>query len=77
MPNYIYDELENLKKIKDYYKFGLQVSIFSDTPHVVESFVLRNIHVSRVTINKNPTYQNSLIPWGGIKVPDIVGLRIS
>ncbi len=62
---------EDLKDLVFYlkrrYSFGLQISVFSKKPKIIEEFFLNELNISRITININPTYQNSLLPWGGYK----------
>ena len=49
------------------YKYGLQVTLFSQRPEPLQNKILKVIQTSRLVINKDPTYQNSLLPWGGYR----------
>jgi len=63
-----YDDLnEVLQLLKNYWKYGLQISIFTKNRNLIDR-IKREIHIGRITINMNPTYQNSLLPWGGYKL---------
>jgi len=63
-----YDDLnEVFQLLKNYWKYGLQISIFTKNRNLIDK-IKREIHVGRITINMNPTYQNSLLPWGGYKL---------
>lgn len=53
--------------IQNNYDYGLQVSIFSENPDSIIELLVRNLNLSRITVNMNPTFQNSLLPWGGYK----------
>jgi|GEM_PF-6600326 len=54
-------------RIKYIYNFGLQVSIFSENPDRLKVKLLKELKIARIMINLNPTFQNSLLPWGGYK----------
>lgn len=56
-----------LHLLKTYWKYGLQISLFTKSKNTIDK-IKREIHVGRITININPTYQNSLLPWGGYKL---------
>ncbi|MCB0412814.1 MAG: aldehyde dehydrogenase family protein [Bdellovibrionales bacterium] len=64
-------EYSNLEEVidllKSNYRYGLQISIFGNRTDRLEKCLLSEIHFSRLTINMNPTIQNSLLPWGGYK----------
>jgi acyl-CoA reductase-like NAD-dependent aldehyde dehydrogenase len=54
-----------IKSINLNYHFGLQVSFFGKSQDEWKEKILKNIPVGRLTLNMNPIYQNSLLPWGG------------
>ena len=56
-----------LHLLKTYWKYGLQISLFTKNKNTIDK-IKKEIHVGRITININPTYQNSLLPWGGYKL---------
>lgn len=64
---YYFSNINQLHRVLKENKFGLQISIFSDH-NELEVFVLRYGKVGRITVNRNPLDQNSLLPWGGYKI---------
>jgi aldehyde dehydrogenase (NAD+) len=63
-----YNKIEEIVSyLQRNYDFGLQVSIFTKTPETIIENLSQNLNISRVTVNMNPTFQNSLLPWGGYK----------
>ncbi|WP_414617746.1 aldehyde dehydrogenase family protein [Dyadobacter sp. 32] len=49
------------------YRYGLQVTLFSGRPELLENKIINLLQISRLVVNKDPTYQNSLLPWGGYR----------
>lgn len=63
-----YDDMKDVIKIlKRYWKFGLQVSLFSHDESLATE-IINSLATARITQNMNPTYQNSLLPWGCYKL---------
>jgi len=58
---------EVVDNLKSNYKYGLQISVFGNKTDDLEKYLLSEIHFSRLTVNMNPTIQNSLLPWGGFR----------
>ena len=67
----LYNSYNEIDKVVSYlqsnYDFGLQVSVFSENPKPIIEKLSNNLNISRITVNMNPTFQNSLLPWGGYK----------
>jgi len=63
-----YNEInEVILYIQNNYEYGLQVSVFSENPTRIVESLTNELNISRVTVNMHPTFQNSLLPWGGYK----------
>lgn len=63
-----YDDLnEVLRLLKNYWRYGLQIAVFTENINMINT-IKKEIHIGRITINTDPTYQNSLLPWGGYKL---------
>lgn len=63
-----YEDIDNvIKLLKNKWKYGLQVSLFSHNQKLLTKIEKATI-LARLTINITPIYQNSLLPWGGYKL---------
>jgi len=62
-----YESDDQLAEVLSSYEGGIQASIYSSKEEYWKEFILKTTSVSRIVFNKNPVYQNSLLPWGGYK----------
>lgn len=63
-----YDKIEDVARIlESNWMYGLQISLFSYNKNILNN-ILSSVTFARVTLNMNPVYQNSLLPWGGYKL---------
>ena len=61
-----FSRYNEIPSIFSHNKYGLNLTIFSDTPEQVLSFLSKAI-VNRVCINCDPTIQSPFSPWGAMK----------